>query len=169
MEQTIDPLHFLGHVLFQDIVLEANSSHQLSFDWFAQTGPSLADSGTMDYTVFPNQQFRVDIVDASFTDWFGPDSSAGVLANIVPPVVESVPVAGFNPTAFDLTPWAGSTVRLAFRQADNLAPFQAGVDNVSITSSPTETVPEPSSILGLVALSAGGAGSLLKRKQKPNG
>jgi len=123
----------------------------------------------MNFTAFPNQQFRVDIVDASFTDWFGPDSSAGVLANIVPPVAEGFPVAGFNATTFDLTSWAGSTVRLAFRQADNLNNFQSGVDNVSITSSPTESVPEPSSILGLVALSAGGVGSLLKCKRKQNG
>jgi hypothetical protein len=52
-----------SYVLFQDIVLEANSSHQLSFDWFAQTSASLANPGTMNSRAREsgNQQFRVGV------------------------------------------------------------------------------------------------------------
>lgn len=152
-----------SYVLSQDIILEANSSHQLSFDWFAQTESSFANPGTMDFRGPENQQFRVDIVEAGFSDWFGSDSNVGVLANIVPPVIEGSPIFRFNSTTFDLTSWAGSTVRLAFRQVDNRGHFQAGVDNVSITSTPTQSVPEPLTILGSVT--ALGIGGLLKRKQ----
>ncbi|MBD2180482.1 PEP-CTERM sorting domain-containing protein [Planktothrix sp. FACHB-1355] len=110
----------------------------------------------------PNQQFRVDLVSAGFSNWFGPSSSAGVLANIVAPTASPRQWAS---TAFDLSAWAGQTVRLAFREVDNQLFFQAGVDNVKIRSTPIETVPEPASTLGLLALGAMGAASL-KRKQQ---
>lgn len=145
-----------SHVLFQDISLEAGQTHILSFDWFAQdqsrVGP--IDAGTMNPFGAANQHFRVDVMDISFSDWFGSNSSDGVLANVLAPTAEISPVSGFNITNFDLTPWAGSDVRLAFRQVDNRGSFQAGVDNVSIQSNNTNntTVPEPASVLGLLAL-----------------
>lgn len=145
-----------SHVLFQDISLEAGQTHALSFDWFAQDQSGLGpiDAGTMNPLAAANQHFRVDVMEVSFSDWFGSNSSDGVLANVLAPTAETLPVSGFNTTNFDLTPWAGSDVRLAFRQVDNLFFFQAGVDNVRIQSSNTNntTVPEPASVLGLLAL-----------------
>lgn len=145
-----------SHVLFQDIVLEAGFTHELSFDWFAQdtSGVGLIDAGTMDFNVGANQHFRVDLVSAGFNDWFGPSSDAGVLANIVSPVAQTSLVNGFNTTTFDLTPWAGSTVRLAFRQVQTQLFFNSGVDAVSIQSEST-SVPEPASVLGLLAVGVG--------------
>ena len=152
-----------SYVLFQDIFLEASSQHQLSFNWFAQTFAGLANPGNMNKDSFPNQQFRVDLVSAGFSDWFGPSSSSGVLANILAPVASP---AQWTSTTFDLSAWAGQSVRLAFRQVDNQGHFQAGVDNVKISSTSTETVPEPGSMSGLLALGAMGVGSMLKRKQQ---
>lgn len=140
-----------SYVLFQDITLELDMEHILRFDWFAQSDDPFSDAGTLDRNVSPNQHFRVDLVEAGFADWFGPNSSAGVLANLVAPVAESLPVSGFNTTTADLTPWAGSTVRLAFREVDNQSFFQAGVDNVFVASE-SQSVPESSSILGLLVL-----------------
>ncbi len=159
-----------SRVLFQDIVLEAGFTHELSFDWFAQnhSGGGLIDAGTMAFNQGANQHFRVDLVSAGFNDWFGPSSDAGVLANILFPVAEPSPVNGFNTTTFDLTEWAGSTVRLAFRQVDNEFFFKAGVDAVSIQSEPTSestSVPEPASVLGLLAVGVGCV-SLKKSKLK---
>jgi hypothetical protein len=31
---------------------------------------------------------------------------------------------------FDLSPWAGQTIRLRFASADNQGPLRAGVDNI---------------------------------------
>lgn len=154
-----------SYVLFQDIFLEAGSQHQLSFDWFAKTSARLADRGNMDKNSSGNQQFRVDLVSAGFSDWFGSSSSAGALANIVAPVVSP---NQWTSTSFDLSAWAGQTVRLAFREVDNMGVFQAGIDNVKIASTPTQAVPEPASTLGLMAFGAMGAGSMLKRKQQKN-
>lgn len=153
-------------VLYQDITLEQNIQHTLSFAWFAQSERPFADSGSMSLGFpccfqGPVQQFRVDIVPAGFTDFFGTSSETGVLANVVEPVAESFPVTEWNTTTFDLTPWAGSTIRLAFREAAIGGEFQAGVDAVEIKS-----VPEPSSALGLLAFCGLGVGSLVKRKQK---
>lgn len=151
-----------SYVLFQDITLEAGSQHQLSFDWFAQSSAPFANPGTMNKDGDPNQQFRVDLVSSGFSDWFGPSSSAGVLANIVAPVASPSP-ARWTGTTFDLSAWAGQTVRLAFREVDNRLFFQAGIDNVKISST---AVPEPASTLGLITFCAMGAGSMLKRKQQ---
>ncbi|MEO0396537.1 MAG: PEP-CTERM sorting domain-containing protein [Cyanobacteria bacterium P01_A01_bin.137] len=147
-----------SQVLFQDIVLEADTTHFLSFDWYTQDwARSFFDAGTMDYNpVNPNQHFRVDLVSTDFDDWFGPDSSADILANILAPVAEPAPVNSWNSLTFDLTPWSGESVRLAFRQVDNQYFFNAGVDNVIISSDPNgggnPSVPEPSALFGLMAL-----------------
>jgi hypothetical protein len=134
-----------SQVLFQDIVLEANTQHRLSFDWFTQDWSSFfKDAQSLDKDVFPNQHFRVDLVQSSFTDWFGDNSSAGVLANLIAPVGDSAPAASWKTLSADLTPWAGKTVRLAFRQVDNQGFFNAGVDAVKVTSTPIQTTPESS-------------------------
>ncbi|NEO91985.1 MAG: PEP-CTERM sorting domain-containing protein [Moorea sp. SIO3G5] len=159
-----DQRGFGSRVLFQDIVLEAGFTHELSFDWFAQNRfrGGLRDAGTMAFNRGANQHFRVDLVSAGFNNWFGPSSDAGVLANIISPVGQRNRVNGFNTTTFDLTEWAGSTVRLAFRQVDNKGFFNSGVDAVSIES---EAVPEPASVLGLLAVGVGCV-SLKKSKLK---
>lgn len=144
-----------SHVLFQDISLEIGFEYTLSFDWFAQADASFANPGTMSYFGEPNQQFRVDLVPISFTNWFDSSSSIGILANILAPVAQG---NEWNNTTFDLTPWAGSTVRLAFREVDNQSYFQAGVDDVKIASLPTPTptkTPESSTAGGLLVLGLG--------------
>lgn len=131
-----------SQVLFQDIVLEADTEHLLSFDWFAQDwSNTFIDAGTMDFTGADNQHLRVDLVATDFSDWFGPDSSTGVLANVLAPVAELSPVTSWNNLSFDLTPWAGQSVRLAFRQVDNQDFFNAGVDDVGIVSTPIVVEP----------------------------
>ncbi|MBX2863932.1 MAG: hypothetical protein KTR27_10270 [Leptolyngbyaceae cyanobacterium MAG.088] len=165
-----------SQVLFQDIALEADTEHLLSFDWFAQDwSDNFIDAGTMDFTGDPNQHFRVDLVSTDFNDWFGPDSSTGVLANILAPVAELSAVTSWNSLDFDLTPWAGESVRLAFRQVDNQFFFNAGIDDVSIASTPisvdppvveppvddTQSVPEPTAIVGLAML-----GTLFLKKSR---
>jgi hypothetical protein len=140
-----------SHVLFQDIFLESGFNHTLAFNWFAQdasnSGP--IDAGTMTAFGLANQHFRVDLVPVTFTDWFGASSNAGILANLLAPTAQGSSVSGFTAATFDLTPWAGSTVRLAFREVDNQLFFQAGVDQVAINST---AIPTPALLPGLVGL-----------------
>ncbi|HBE57608.1 MAG TPA: hypothetical protein DEG17_16445 [Cyanobacteria bacterium UBA11149] len=154
-----------SHVLFQDISLEAGFQHILSFNWIAENwdGRGLFNPGTMNQNTRPNQQFRIDLVPVGFTNWFAPSSSAGILTNILAPVAQNAPVNQWNNLTFDLTPWAGSTVRLAFREVDNQWFFNAGVDQVKIASTPV-SVPEPNSTLGLFVLGSLGIGAIAKRK-----
>jgi hypothetical protein len=157
-----------SHVLFQNIFLEAGATHSLSFQWFANSlseDGEMSDAGTMNKDAFPNQNFRVDIVSTLFSDWFGPSSTTGVLANILAPVAPSY--SSWNRVSFDLTPWAGSSVRLALRQVDNQGYFNAGVDDVSVTSESvkSESVPEPIAILGTI-MGLGGMAGVRERQKR---
>jgi hypothetical protein len=151
-----------SHVLFQDISLEAGATHTLSFDWSSKNwGRPMFNPGTMNKDAWRNQQFRVDIVSTLFSNWFGPSSTTGVLASILAPVAPSS--SGWNQVSFDLTPWAGSSVRLAFREVDNQGNFNAGVDDVSVKS---ESVPEPITILGSLMGLGGMAAARARQKRQ---
>jgi hypothetical protein len=150
-----------SHVLYQDLVLEADTSHSLSFQVHINNrAGSFSTPDTMDYTTNPNQQFRVDLVPTSF-NLFGASASGGILANIYQTKVGDPLVSGYTPVTFDLTPFAGQTVRLAFRQVDNQQVFNAGVDAVEVTTTP---VPVPPALVGTLLGAGLGVGSRLKKK-----
>ena len=114
----------------------------------------------MSYNTFPNQQFRVDALDATSSNFFG-TSTAGVLTNIFQAASNTTDYQTLN---FDLTPFAGSTIRLAFREVDNQGFFNTGIDNVIINSTASTAVPEPFTIIGTII---GGTAALrLKKKLK---
>lgn len=152
-------------VLYQNIFLEPDLQHTLSFSWFTQTTRQFQDSGSMSLSnnsQGPTQLFRVDLVPSDFINFFGVSTEEGILANVVPPIAEPFPASEWNTTIFDLTPWAGSTVRLAFRQTAIGANFNTGIDNVKVTSS--SSIPESSSILTILILGIFGLTSILKRR-----
>ena len=78
----------------------------------------------------PNQQFRVDVL--------APAAAADSMADadVRATVFETRPDAPAHrgPTAvrYDLSPWAGQTVRLRIATADNQGPMRAGIDNVRL-------------------------------------
>lgn len=78
----------------------------------------------------PNQQFRVDVL--------APTAAADSLADadIRATVFETRPDTparrGPTPIRYDLSPWAGQTVRLRIATADNRTPMRAGIDNVRL-------------------------------------
>jgi hypothetical protein len=89
----------------------------------------------------PNQQYRVDVMKPT-----APVNSlnpADILATVFATKVGDSET--MSPTQFsvDLTPFAGQTVRLRFANVDNEYFFNAGVDAVSITSTPP-AAPSPS-------------------------
>ena len=78
----------------------------------------------------PNQQFRVDVL--------APTAAADSMADadLRATVFETRPDAparrGPTPIRYDLSPWAGQTVRLRIATADNQAALRAGIDNVRL-------------------------------------
>ena len=122
-------------VLFQNISLEAGLVHTLNFDYFVgNRADAFYTPDSMSVSTRSNQQFRVDILNPTFSNFFG-TATDGVLANVFQTVVGSTQVfSNYQPLTFDLTSFAGSSVNLAFRMVDNLFFFQAGVDNVAVNS-----------------------------------
>jgi len=151
-----------SHVMYQDFIVPLLvGSVTLDFDLFVgNRAPLFATPAVgLDWTTPAlNQQARVDIL-AAGTDPFSV-AGADVLLNVFQTMPgDSFPLA-YLAQSIDLSAFlgahAGETLRLRFAEADNVGPFQLGVDNVSLTTESPQAVPEPASLLligtGLAAL-----------------
>ena len=122
------------HVLLQSFTIPAGaSSVTLSFQMFVnnQFGAPIVNPAGLDYTAFPNEHARVDILSSSATAF---DTGAGVVQNLF---LGSDPGSNPNPYtsySFNLSSLAAGTYQLRFAEVDNQFFFQQGVDNVSITA-----------------------------------
>ena len=119
----------------------------LTFKLFALDGHGVGGTQTadLDYSNFPNQYLRVDLLKAGA----GPfDTGASVVANLLS--ADGAPIAAYADYSFDLTPYlaAGGTYQLRFANVANAGPLVVGIDNVSLDVRP---VPEPSSWAMLAA------------------
>ena len=129
-----------AHILYQDITLDRDLTHILSFTLYYDNSantfhtPETLDPSNPD-PLNPNlnQQYRIDIMRPHV-----PVTSmrpAHILANVFR--TEAGDSLKIKPTnfSFDLTPFAGSTVRLRFAEVDNQGPLVASVDDVRIGDS----------------------------------
>ena len=136
-----------SHVLYQDFVVPAEGA-LLSFTLFiGNRGDRFVTPASLDFsTPALNQQARVDILRGG-TGVFSV-APADILQNLFQTQVGAPLVSGYTPFNFDLTSLfaanVGQTLRLRFAETDNVAPFQFGVDNVSLET--VSAVPEPQSI-----------------------
>ena len=123
-------------VMYRDIKLEGRMMLELTVFYVSSTDglsgysvPFVAPR-TLAINAGPNQQFRIDILSPAAAA----DSMAD--ADIRATVFETRPDAparrGPTPVRYDLSPWAGQTVRLRIATADNQAPLRTGVDNVRL-------------------------------------
>ena len=148
-----------SHVLYQDFVATPAANATLSFAIFiGNRADRFATPAFLDFsTPALNQQARVDIL-ATGADPFSV-AAADILFTLFQTQVGDALVSGYNTITSDITALlaahSGQTLRLRFAETDNLAPFQLGVDNVSIN-----VVPEPALAL---LLGAGLAASLAAR------
>jgi MYXO-CTERM domain-containing protein len=157
------------HVLYQDFVVPTvPGGAAIGFALFIGNGQGAGNffaPASLDFsTPAINQQARVDIVRTS-ADPFSV-ATADVLQNLYQTKPGDPLTAGYNNLFVDVTALfqaqQGQTLRLRFAEVDNLAPFNFGVDNVSISLT-ASAIPEPSSwTLAIGALA--GLGLLRRRK-----
>ena len=152
-----------SHILYQNITVPTGASARFSATVYVnnQAG-AFATPSTLDYTVTPNQQARIDIMS---TGSAVTDVGAGVLLNLYQTKVGDPLVSGYTAISADLTPFAGQTVRLRIAEADNQSFFNFGIDQVSVdANTPVPTLSEWALIAtGLVVLIVG-FGALGRRR-----
>jgi hypothetical protein len=122
-----------SHVLYQDVALEAGFAHTLSFELYYENRAGVfASPATLDFSGGANQQYRVDVLRPS-----APATSVAP-GDVLATIFQTNPGDPFSlaptPITFDLTPFAGTTVRIRFAEVDNQLFFQASVDGVAISS-----------------------------------
>ena len=122
-----------SHVLYQDVALEGGFEHTLSLDvYYNNQAGAFFTPLTLNADVIPNQQFRVDVLRPTAD----PTSTApgDVLATVFQTDQGDPPSLPVTRISVDLTPFAGTTVRLRFAEVDNQLFFNAAVDAVAIES-----------------------------------
>jgi len=143
------------HVLYQDFVVPAApGNYLLSFALFlnSQNAFFVPSPANLDFsTPALNQQFRADIL-ASGADPFSV-AAADVLQNLYQTLPANPTTSGYTTINRDvsavLNAHLGQTLRLRFAEVDNIAPFNAGIDAVSLDTA--AAVPEPSTLFSAVA------------------
>lgn len=125
-------------ILYQDVALEPLWTHQLGMTFYYRSFAPIAvpEPNTLasDHTAPDNQQVRVDVMrPGTPIDSLNP---ADILATLFASKNGDPQEIGPTQLTADLTPFAGQTVRLRIANAVQNAVFNAGVDAVSITSTP---------------------------------
>jgi D-alanyl-D-alanine carboxypeptidase len=112
------------------VMLEMTVFYTNGFDGLSGYSNRFAAPRTLAIDAGPNQQFRIDLLAPTAA----PDSMAD--ADIRATVFETVAGAparrGSTQVRYDLSRWAGQTVRLRIATADNQGPMRAGIDDVRL-------------------------------------
>lgn len=124
-----------SNVLYRNIHLRDHMKHKLVFYLYYQNYSPMGNSTppTLDYTTpLPNQQYRVDLMKPN-SDPFSLNAKA-ILAPIFR--TDAGEPGYLEPTriTYNLTRFAGRTVRLRFAQVNNEQIFLASVDKVHVNS-----------------------------------
>ena len=152
-----------SHVLFQNFVVPFGvTSAALSFDRFiGNRDAAFFTPSSLDFTVIPNQQARVDILIGTPSSEFSV-AAADMLANVFQTQFGDPLVSGYTLQTTSLTALLqahqGQMLQLRFAEVDNQNSFQFGVDAVSLSVATAPAVPEPASLAllgsGVLALAA---------------
>lgn len=118
-----------ARIMYRDVKLAGRNT--LTFSTYYASAAPLASPDTLRFEgCEPNQQFRVDVMDAS-----APVTSTSpehVLATVFQTQPDDPSTIAPRTVSFDLSEWAGERVRIRFAQVDNHGPLRAGVDDVQL-------------------------------------
>jgi hypothetical protein len=131
-----------SHVLYQDVALEAASTHALTLSIYWRNNAAFVTPSpeTLSHIGSPNQQYRVDVMRASaaVTSVDPADILASVYQSHAGDPLTQTP----RQITADLSAVAGQTVRIRIAETDNQNYFSAALDDVRIDSAPI-AAPEP--------------------------
>lgn len=133
-----------SHILYQDLVLPAASKDTLTLEpYYTNTGFGFATPASLSQNAGANQQYRIDIIKptASITSLSADDILATAFQTHVGDARSKAP----SVVSVDLSAFAGQTVRLRIAEVDNQGYFEAGIDNVQLTSTPLDSTPPTAS------------------------
>ncbi|KAJ3275815.1 hypothetical protein HK104_003834 [Borealophlyctis nickersoniae] len=131
-----------SYVLYQEI--RPVTGDVLSFHWaVVNRAPDFhVDGRTMSASMGANQQFRVDLVEISASEWFSVINE-DLVVNILPPetvqtIMDAIgrssgsALSPWQRLQYDLSPFAGRKLLLAFRAVGTVGQIMALVDDVRI-------------------------------------
>ncbi|MET4576460.1 hypothetical protein [Ottowia thiooxydans] len=134
-------------VMYQDIALPSGQPAALSLLLYVQNqNPEFHTPSTLDYTVVPNQQVRVDIMNPAANVF---DVGSGVLQTLYASSSSTPQISnGYANLSANLSSRAGTTVRLRIAVANNQQGLNVGVDGVSVQT-------DPAVVAGVVSSASG--------------
>jgi hypothetical protein len=122
-----------SHVLYRNIKLAAGQKHILSFFlYYDNDAGEFFPRRKLDYTVEPNQQYRVDLLRPQANPFTV--NSNKILRTLFRTKVGDPNKRGPQLRTYNISQYAGRTVRLRFAEVDNQDPFLASVDRVRVAS-----------------------------------
>lgn len=154
-----------SHILFQDIEVPQGVAITCSvIIYYVNQGSDFTVAPDLSYLTIPNQQARVDILDPGadpFTD------DAGVLLNIYQTLPGDPFTLGYTTIDFDLSPFAGTTVRFRAAEVDNELFFEFSIDDVTCNALASENIPTLGE-WGMIAMAGvlGLAGLMFARRRR---
>ncbi len=156
-----------SHVLYQDFtVLSVTGTAGISFQvCINNLANDFFTPDSLDYTVDPNQQARVDLMLAG-SDPFSVDP--GDVLQILYQTNSGDPLtSGYNLVSADITSvlksHIGERLRLRFAEVDNQQTLNFGVDDVALNGA--SVVPEPTAAIELTAIVLAAGSGLLSRRR----
>ncbi len=125
-------------ILYQNIMLKAHQKHVLSLYVYYTSYAPISNPASLDYTTNQgttgNQQYRIDVMNPSSS--LTSVSSADILDPVFATVTGAPQVMTPTVITAKLNRFAGQTVRLRLAMVDNDDYFNAGADDVMVTSTP---------------------------------
>jgi len=118
-----------SRIMYRDAKLDGRQN--LTFSLFYTSAAPLASADSLQFNGRePNQQFRVDLMDAAAP--VGSTAPKHILATIFRTAADEPTSIAPRTVSFDLSEWAGERVRLRFAQVDNNGPMRVGIDDVRL-------------------------------------
>src|SRR6266852_5732250 len=132
------------HILYQDFTVPTGPALLSFYLYYRNRATGFFTPPTLSYTTSPNQQYRVDLI--TTTSPIDSVAAGDVLTNLF--ITNPGDPLVISPTlkVYDVSAFAGQTVRLRFAEVDNQLYFNASVDAVCLSKSAPTPTPTPKTV-----------------------